>query len=74
MRKLLPIICRVSFAISLISTIYLLFIFGHTEVAPLSHVIAAATVAAVSALVGGILQWAGIPSAPQTAPRKKAHK
>jgi len=73
-RKLLLITCRVSLAISFLSTIYLLFIFGHTEVAPLSHVVAVATVAGVTALIGGTLQWVGLPPDPKDSSRKKSAK
>ncbi len=65
---------RVSLAISGISMVYLLFIFGHTEVAPLSHVVGAAAIAIVVAIVGGTLQWVGLPPDPDAKPsRKRRH-
>jgi hypothetical protein len=73
-RKLLLVTCRVSLAISLLSTIYLLFIFGHSELAPLGRIVAVASVAGASALVGGLLQWVGLPPDPKQNSGKKTTK
>ena len=74
MRTLLLITCRACLTISLIATIYLLFIFGHTEVAPPRRVATLAAIAVICAVVGGILQWAGLPSSPKDAPQTKTRK
>ncbi|MBI2433514.1 MAG: hypothetical protein HYV26_11650 [Candidatus Hydrogenedentes bacterium] len=61
MRKTILTIYYTALVIAGASLLYLLFIFGHTETAPLPRVLTTAGVAAVSALVAGILQWAGLP-------------
>lgn len=61
MRKTIRSIYYVSLAIAAVSLVYLLFMLGHTDTAPLGRVLGTAGVGAVSALTAGILQWAGLP-------------
>jgi uncharacterized membrane protein len=58
----LVVTLRLSLSIAFCSLIYLLFIFGHTEETPMSHVVGVTILAAISALVGGLLQWIGLPA------------
>lgn len=70
MRRTVLTIYYLSLTIAGVSLIYLLFIFGHTETAPLPRVLATAGIAGCSALVAGILQWAGLPAAPPKQDKK----
>ena len=54
-----------SLTIAWISLLYLLFMFGHTDTAPLPRVLTVAAIGATCALVGGILRWAGLPKVPE---------
>jgi hypothetical protein len=61
MRTALLSIFYVALVVACASLVYLLFIFGHTETAPLGRVLTVAAIGGVSAVVAGILQWAGLP-------------
>lgn len=75
MRTALVLTFRIALVISCCSLAYLLFIFGHTEVAPPGRILEVTTVTAVSALVAGLLQWIGLPAAAKDeATRKKTKK
>ncbi len=69
-RTLLVVVFRLALAIAVCSLGYLLFIFGHTEVASLERVLTVASIASVSALIAGLLQWVGLPAAPTPAKKK----
>lgn len=56
------------------SLIYVLFIFGHSETAPLSRVLFFTVLACVSAVVGGVLQWVGLPAPEEDTSSKKGRK
>lgn len=56
------------------SLAYLLFIFGHTEVAPTNRILLVAAVAGMSALIAAILQWIGLPTEDAKDGKKTAKK
>lgn len=62
MRTALIFAFRGALLISGASLAYLMFIFGHTDLTSHNRVLQVATLAAVSALVAGILQWVGLPA------------
>lgn len=74
LRTLLLVAYRLALAISGLSLLYLLFIFGHTETTPLKRVLATAALAGISALVAGLLHWVGLPSGPKEDVGKKRTK
>jgi hypothetical protein len=61
MRKTIQSIYYISLVVAVASLLYLLFMLGHSETAPLMRVLGVAALAGVSALTAGILQWAGLP-------------
>jgi len=65
---------RIALVISTLSLLYLLFMFGHTELTPLPRILVVAAVAGFSALVAGVLQWAGLPADPKPSSKKKSGK
>lgn len=71
--KRIFIAIRVLLTIAGASLAYLLFMFGHAEpeYVPLARTLVVAGVGALSALVGGILMWAGVPKAPEPPKKKK---
>jgi hypothetical protein len=62
MRKMLVIVQRLALVISAGALAWLLFMFGHTELAPHGQVVIVAAVAGASALVAGLLHWVGLPA------------
>lgn len=72
LRTVLTYTIRVSLVVSGLSLAYLLFMFGHTETAPLNRILTACAIAATGALVGGVLQWVGLPAEPKAAGAKKS--
>ena len=74
MRTALIVIYWLSLAVAGGSLLYLLFVFGHTETAPLSRVLWVGALAASGALVAGLLHWVGLPADPKDPPRKPGHK
>lgn len=52
---------------------YLLFIFGHTDVTPMNTILTVASIAGVSALVGAMLQWVGLPAEPKSNKKQSKH-
>ena len=61
MRTALIVVFRVALFVAGGSLAYLLFIFGHTEVAPMNRILLVAAVASASALIAAVLQWVGLP-------------
>lgn len=74
MRTALIVTFRLALFVAGGSLAYLLFIFGHTDVTPMDRILLVSAVAAVSALVAGILQWVGLPAKPDPATGKKTAK
>ncbi len=74
MRTAVIVIFRLALFVAGCSLAYLLFIFGHTELAPLSRILTVALVAGASALVAGLLQWVGLPAERDETGGKKAGK
>lgn len=74
MRTALIVTFRLALFVAGASLAYLLFIFGHTEVATMDQVLGVAAVAGISALVAGILQWVGLPESDNPTSPKKAAK
>lgn len=72
LRTLISYTIRVSLVVAGISLVYLLFMFGHTETAPLTRILAACAVTVTGALVAGILQWVGLPAQPGASTAKKS--
>lgn len=72
LRTVITYTIRVSLVVAGISLVYLLFMFGHTETAPLTRILAACAVTVTGALVAGILQWVGLPAESSGSSTKKS--
>jgi hypothetical protein len=74
MRTALIVTFRIALLIAGASLAYLLFIFGHTDLTPHARVLEVATLAGLSALVAGVLQWVGLPADEAAKPGGKQGK
>lgn len=64
-------IYRLSLVVGWISLLYLLFVYGHTDLTPTRNLWIAATIASICALTAGILRWAGLPADPAGKKKKQ---
>lgn len=61
-RVVLLLIHRAALLVAIGSLAYLLFVFGHSELAAPGRVLIVAALAGCSALTAGLLQWVGLPA------------